>query len=225
MENRKLLLKHMQQGPNQCGPTALAIVLDYWGLNVPLPEVVQAVKPLDFMFAACLDLVQYAQERGLTAQPYNASDWEELKRLIRLRIPPIALIDPGTEPDWNLHYVVVNGFLEEGVDRRVFYVDPGRAVGGGQCEVSWDEFSRRWGHLKLRQWPTGHHRYLLLIAPPELARFFPPFSPERCRLRTDRAARLLTRVINGGARAAARVWQGVRWWSWFLRPRRFDKPG
>jgi len=98
----------------QCGPASLAGVLNYWGVKV-FPEAIAAkIYSRSAKGTLNLDMVLYAQDKGLQVIQYKGSI-KDLKKNIDLGYPAIVLVDYGFWVYQQNHFMVVVGYNEKGV--------------------------------------------------------------------------------------------------------------
>jgi len=121
----------------QCGPAAIASVLAYWGLPADPGVVAEAIYLPHLKGTLSLDLLLYAERRGLRATllPQNA---DALRAALRAGRPVIALLNVGSRlvPTW--HYVVLVGYAD---GARAFLAHDGRHR---ERVFPYDEFAWRW---------------------------------------------------------------------------------
>jgi len=158
----------LHQGHNECGPTSLSMVLNYYGLS--------SVK-----FDSCtigsdpLRLVEAAERKGMCVRQENKGTIEDLTALIDLGIPPIVLgINGGKQGDtlWtesNLkkgHWMVVSGYQTDarGVVTNLYVNNP--ATGTKQTYTK-KEFLKFWDDNLI----PGGHRYYLAMTPKKEPRY------------------------------------------------------
>lgn len=98
----------------QCGPAALAGILNYWGLNVSPAEIAAEIYSPKARGTLDVDMGFYAQKKGLKASQYQGS-LEDLKRNIDSNQPLIVLVDDGFWVYQNAHFMVVVGYDEGGL--------------------------------------------------------------------------------------------------------------
>jgi ABC-type bacteriocin/lantibiotic exporter with double-glycine peptidase domain len=104
----------------QCGPTALAIVLDYWyqraGLDTWLtPEQIAAdIYSPTARGVLGLDLESYGRRQGSEAHQYSGSI-NDLRQNIDAGAPIIILVDYGFSLYELNHFMVVTGYTRDGV--------------------------------------------------------------------------------------------------------------
>lgn len=119
----------------QCGPASLAGVLNYWGVHVPPQDITRDIYSRSARGTLDMDLVFYAERRGLKAILYKGSR-EDLKERINSGYPLIVLVDLGFWVYQQNHYMVVIGYHENGV-----IVNSGREQ---NKVLSWDGFLGSW---------------------------------------------------------------------------------
>jgi ABC-type bacteriocin/lantibiotic exporter with double-glycine peptidase domain len=98
----------------QCGPASLAGVLNYYGLKVTPAEIAAEIFSRHARGTLDMDMVFYAQKKGLKAEQYSGS-FEDLRRSIDSRQPLIVLVDQGFWVYQKSHFMVVVGYDEKGV--------------------------------------------------------------------------------------------------------------
>jgi len=136
-----------QQETYQCGPASLAGVLNYWGINIKPQEIAEAIFSKSARGTLNVDMVLYAQKKGLKAQYYKG-DKEDIERKISGGFPLIVLVDFGFMAYQVNHFMVIIGFNDQGV-----IVNSGKHQGR---LLSWRVFEKAW--VKTGFWT-------LLIAP------------------------------------------------------------
>jgi ABC-type bacteriocin/lantibiotic exporter with double-glycine peptidase domain len=98
----------------QCGPASLAMVLNYRGVHVAPDDIAKEIFSESAGGTLTIDMVLYAQKRGLSAFQYKGS-MEELKESIASGYPVIVLVDYGYSFYKRNHYMVVKGYNKNGV--------------------------------------------------------------------------------------------------------------
>ena len=119
----------------QCGPAALAGVLNYWGVDVAPEEIAENIFSESARGTLNIDMVLYAQSKGLQAKYYRGGI-EDIKRKISNGFPMITLVDYGFMAYQVNHFMVIIGFNEHGV-----VVNSGKYQGR---LLSWREFEKAW---------------------------------------------------------------------------------
>jgi predicted double-glycine peptidase len=131
----------------QCGPAALATVVDYWqgklrkGTWISPDEIAAAIYSPSARGVLTLDLEAYARKRGFEATQYSGS-LDDLKRQIDRGVPAIILVDYGFSLYEANHFMVVKGYSSDGV-----IVNSGRRenqlLPEGELQKIWKK-TRRW---------------------------------------------------------------------------------
>jgi ABC-type bacteriocin/lantibiotic exporter with double-glycine peptidase domain len=98
----------------QCGPAALAGILNYWGVDVTPQEIAGEIFSVSARGTLNIDMVLYAQKKGLRAMYYRGSI-EDVKEKINDGYPIIVLVDLGFSLYQANHFMVIIGFNEDGV--------------------------------------------------------------------------------------------------------------
>lgn len=119
----------------QCGPAALAGVLNYWGVDVAPEEIAENIFSESARGTLNIDMALYAQSKGLQAKYYRGGI-EDIKRKISNGFPMITLVDYGFMAYQVNHFMVIIGFNEHGV-----VVNSGKYQGR---LLSWREFEKAW---------------------------------------------------------------------------------
>lgn len=147
---RILPVPFFPQEEYQCGPAAVASVLAYWGIATEPAAIAEAIYLPRLRGTLSLDLLLYAEQRGLRAVllPQSA---DALKVALRAGRPIIALLNVGSRliPTW--HYVVVVGYAD---GPRAFLAHDGRHR---ERVFPYDDFTWRW---------QASGRWALLVEPP-----------------------------------------------------------
>jgi predicted double-glycine peptidase len=119
----------------QCGPASLAAVLNYRGVSVTPDEVARAIYSRSARGTLNIDMVLYAQSRGLRASQYKGG-LDDLREQIDAGRPLIVLVDYGFSVIRADHFMVVVGYNNEGV-----MVNSGRREGEF---IARDDFVKAW---------------------------------------------------------------------------------
>ncbi len=98
----------------QCGPASLAGVLNFYGLNILPAEIAAEIFSKQARGTLDMDMVFYAQKKGLIATQYSGS-WEDLQRNVDSNHPLIVLVDEGFWVYQKDHFMVVVGYDERGL--------------------------------------------------------------------------------------------------------------
>jgi hypothetical protein len=108
------------QDAYQCGPTALAIVLDFWyrktGTDKWLtPEEIAAdIYSPTAKGILGIDLVLYGRKTGFEAFQYSGN-MADLRQRVDAGTPVIILVDSGLSFYQSNHFMVVTGYSPDGV--------------------------------------------------------------------------------------------------------------
>lgn len=114
---REVLIKGIPFFPQekyQCGPAALAGVLNYWGLKTSPEDIAREIYSPAAKGTLNMDLFFYAQRKGFQAQQYQGS-LEDLKKNIAAGFPLIVQVDYGFLVYEQIHFMVVIGYNKRGV--------------------------------------------------------------------------------------------------------------
>ena len=126
-----------QQAEHDCGPAALAMVLERWGIANVRGDVRRELEPGEHGAAAGA-LRDFARRRGLAAY-LVVGDESDLMREIRAGRPVlVGLVQRYTSGRAYSHYEVVIGLNPE--RRRILLLDPGH----GPREDGLDDFAHEW---------------------------------------------------------------------------------
>jgi predicted double-glycine peptidase len=123
----------------QCGPASLASVLNYWGSQTTPEEIAGEIFSRGARGTLNLDMVLYAQRKGLKANQFRGSR-EKLKENIDAGRPVIVLVDLGIWVYRQGHFMVVIGYAEERV-----IVNSGREQ---RKFIPWSPFLKSWEKTK-----------------------------------------------------------------------------
>jgi len=104
----------------QCGPAALATVINYWyqrgktSCFVTPDEIVSDIYSPSAQGVLGLDLELLARRLGFDVQQYSGS-LDDIKKKIDQSVPLILLVDYGFRAYQINHFMVITGYSEEGV--------------------------------------------------------------------------------------------------------------
>jgi len=132
----------------QCGPASLAGVLNYYGLRMTPAEIAAEIFSRRARGTLDMDMVFYAQRKGMKAEQY-AGNVEDLQRNLDSQRPIIVLIDQGFWVYQNHHFMVAVGY-----DERNLVVNSGKEE---HKFISWEAFVKSWEKTKF---------WTLRISPP-----------------------------------------------------------
>jgi len=132
-----LAVPALQQGPERCGPAALAMVLRYYGAGAPaLREAEAAYSPV--LHGTLITDLAAAAQRGGHAATVATLEEDSLRALVRDSLPPILLYQVGSGPITRPHYCVVVGW-DPGRER--YYLLDG---GASPRPIARRDLLRRW---------------------------------------------------------------------------------
>lgn len=97
----------------QCGPASLAGVLNFWGVTVTPEEIAAEIYSRSARGTLNLDMILYAERRGLKVTHYEGS-FEDLKKNIDEGCPLIVMVDKGFWIYQQYHFMVALGYYENG---------------------------------------------------------------------------------------------------------------
>lgn len=123
----------------QCGPASLASVMNYWGVSITPEEIAKQIYSQSAGGTLNIDMVLYAQARGLESSHYKGG-LDDLRKKIDSGQPIIVLVDYGFSIVQANHFMVVIGYNEHGV-----------VVNSGRHEkkfISMDDFLKLWERTK-----------------------------------------------------------------------------
>lgn len=99
---------------NQCGPTSLAMVLNFLGIKISPSEISKEIYSKGAGGTSDFDMIIYVKKLGLKGDSYRGS-FSDLKSKITKGNPLIVMIDEGFWFYKKYHYIVVIGFTEDGI--------------------------------------------------------------------------------------------------------------
>jgi predicted double-glycine peptidase len=98
----------------QCGPASLASVLTYWGIHNTPDEIGRQIFSTSARGTLTIDMMFYAQERGLFAEQFKGS-MGAVRNSVDSGHPLIVLVDYGISLFQMNHFMVVTGYSNRGV--------------------------------------------------------------------------------------------------------------
>ena len=131
----------------QCGPAAIAGVLNFFGDRVKPDEVADAIYRGNIRGTVSIDMVLFARQRGFSSSWYEGNLEDIIMRLDRGH-PLIVMVDLGFSPLSTHHYMVVIGYNSSGI-----IANSGTT---SRKHIAWDRFFSQWGKT---------HNWTLLIKP------------------------------------------------------------
>lgn len=135
---------------DQCGPSALASVLGFWGKPAAPAELREEIYRKKLKGALTVDMLLAARRRGLTVETANGS-LDSVKTELDAGRPVLAFVNVGLRIYPVGHYLVITGYDEE---RRVIFAHSGRKR---DRPISYASFDKQWEKT---------NRWTLAILPP-----------------------------------------------------------
>ncbi len=126
---------YYSQADHQCGPTAMAEVLDYYGSRVVPGSIASSIYSKTARGTLGIDMLIYAQRAGFRARQYSGSRRDMVKEIDRGR-PLIVFVDYGFWVYQDGHFMVVAGYDENGPIVH--------SVNGPFEHIPWDVFMGPW---------------------------------------------------------------------------------
>jgi len=124
-----------KQAEHQCGPAAMASVLNYRGIKVSPEEIIRSIYSRGAAGTLDFDMVLYAGKHGRKAVKYRGS-LEDLRKNVDSNNPLIVLVDYGFLSYQRNHFMVVLGYDESHI-----YANSGTEP---MTAIANDEFVRTW---------------------------------------------------------------------------------
>ena len=118
----------------QCGPSSLASVLNFLGLEIAPEEIAKEVYSEGARGTADFDMILYPIKKGFKSFHYKG-DLEDLKEKIKANKPLIVMVDEGTWFYKKYHFMVVIGFDNFGL--RVY-------SGKNKERIDYEKFLKKW---------------------------------------------------------------------------------
>jgi predicted double-glycine peptidase len=125
----------------QCGPSALAGVLNFYGVHVLPEEVADEIFSTNVRGTFMFDMLIYAQKKGLYARQYRG-DIKNLQENIIKNQPLIVMVNFGNSLLQENHFMVVTGYNYNG-----FIVQSGNKRSE---HISFEKFHNIWN--KANNW-------------------------------------------------------------------------
>ena len=117
---KRLKVKLVEQGPGQCGPAALAMVLGFYGVNKTLAELTKLTncKPAQQRAGtSAQDLVKAARAVGLTGQVKDFATVADLRYHVAEKKQPVII-------SWFSHYDSHFSVVVRVTDEHIYFLDP-----------------------------------------------------------------------------------------------------
>lgn len=97
------------QEENYCGPAALAMVMNYYGVNITQEEIAREIYEPGLEGTLSMQLILYPIQKGFEAEMYNGNV-DDLKEKLRAWFPLIVSVKEDGKD--KVHYMVVWGYDE-----------------------------------------------------------------------------------------------------------------
>ena len=122
LEDTRLIdnVPFFKQDDYQCGPSALASVINYWYTkkavpkNITVEEIVAAIYSPSARGILGIDLESYARKKGLQVKQYSGSI-ADIKESIDGGTPLILFVEYGFLFYQLNHFIVTKGYTQEGI--------------------------------------------------------------------------------------------------------------
>jgi|GEM_PF-2341897 len=152
-----------QGNTNACGTTSLANVMSYWGKPTTHEQIDKSIRAFD-MFTAPDKIVEYARNNGMRAEMKVDASIDDIAKMVDQGVPPIILMDPGSENDFNLHYVTVTGYNRD-ANGKITDLVIADSAGGERYNMPVEEFQQKWDSLKMKNVGTGLNNVMISVVP------------------------------------------------------------
>lgn len=138
----RLEVPFFPDGTDQCGPSALASLLGYWGKPALPAELRAEIYRANLKGALTVDMLLAAKRRGLSAEMVDGSIAFAQAELDAGR-PVLAFINVGLRVVPIGHYLVLTGYDEE---RRTFFAHSGKRrdlrISYAKLDGQWEKTNR-----------------------------------------------------------------------------------
>ena len=146
----RLTLPFFPDSTDQCGPSALASVLGYWGKPTEPANLRKEIYRTKLRGSLTVDLLLAAEDRGLSAETIEGG-LARVKRELEAGHPVIAFLNTGFSFYPVGHYLVLTGYDDR---RQSVFAHSGLKR---DQEISYRKFDKQWEKTE---------RWALLILPP-----------------------------------------------------------
>ena len=133
----------LPQEEDTCGPSSLAMLLRFYGVDVRTGEIVRETRTAGLRGTLITDLAAAARRRGFEAEVVDL-DLEALREKIAEGIPVILLVDLGVWVYSRPHYLLAFGVTPEGVVAHSGR-EAGKVIPFSSLETQWAKM----GHLAI----------------------------------------------------------------------------
>ena len=128
---------YIMQKAEHCGPATLAMIFNFWGMNITQDEIAQEIYSPELKGTLSIEMVLYAVQKGFEAEMYNGS-LQDLKNRIKAGFP-LIVSHRENEESKRVHYLVVWGFND---DKKIVYVHSGVRE---NLSMDYRTFLKYWG--------------------------------------------------------------------------------
>jgi len=137
------------QTDDQCGPSSLAMVLNYYGEEVSPDEIAGAIFRENIRGTVTLDMVLYARQKAFSARWYSGS-LDDIQRAVDGGVPLIVMVDIGFAGVSKNHYMVVVGYSPQGLVANSGK-DREKLIGWGRFLTGWERTGRWTLRIELKK--------------------------------------------------------------------------
>jgi ABC-type bacteriocin/lantibiotic exporter with double-glycine peptidase domain len=130
----------LPQEEDTCGPSSLAMLLRFYGVDVSTAEIVRETRTAGLRGTLITDLAAAARRRGFEAEVVDL-DLERLREKISEGIPVILLVDLGAWVYSRPHYLLAFGVTPEGVVAHSGR-EEGKVIPFALLETQWAKMGR-----------------------------------------------------------------------------------
>jgi ABC-type bacteriocin/lantibiotic exporter with double-glycine peptidase domain len=130
----------LPQEEDTCGPSSLAMLLRFYGVDVSTGEIVRETRTAGLRGTLITDLAAAARRRGFEAEVVDL-DLQRLRERIAEGIPVILLVDLGAWVYSRPHYMLVFGVTPEGVVAHSGR-EEGKVIPFSSLETEWAKMGR-----------------------------------------------------------------------------------
>jgi hypothetical protein len=152
-----------QGNTNACGTTSLANVMTHWGKPTTHQQIDKDIRAFD-MFTAPDKIVQYARDNGMRAEMKVDASIDDIAKMVDQGVPPIVLMDPDSDNNFNLHYVTVTGYNRD-ANGKITDLVIADSAGGDRYTMPVEEFQQKWDNLKMKNVGTGLNNVMISVVP------------------------------------------------------------
>jgi tetratricopeptide (TPR) repeat protein len=138
-------VEHEYQGWNNCGPTTLKMLLNYYGQKVTQKEIAAFTKPdPDDKNVSPNELAGYVDTVGMSALVRENGTLERLKLLLSNGLPVMiesGYVTPSGKEGWMGHYKLLIGYDDKQFTFMDSFEGPNRNITFAAAEADWRAFN------------------------------------------------------------------------------------